>query len=111
MRIKNVKLEYNVFRYDWNSRGLKKYNILANLDIKEINKKVLKKEIDSFDKLKEYVDKDLKYYYHSRSECEMVVGDLSLREDSFTKIDMYAFAKINLDLIVRYIINEMRIEF
>ena len=111
MRVKNVKLEYNVFRYDWNSHGLEKSNILAHLNVKEINKKVLKKEIDSFDKLKEYVDKDLKYYYHSRSECEMVVGDLSLREDSFTKIDMYAFAKINLDLIVRYIISEMRIKF
>ena len=111
MRVKNVNLEYNVFRYDWNSRGLKKYNILANLDIKEINKKVLNKEIDSFDKLKDYVDRDLKFYYHSKAECEMSVGDLSLREDSFIKIDMYAFAKINLDLIVRYIISEMKIEF
>lgn len=110
MKIKNVKLEYNVLHYDWNSKKVINYNVLARLDLEKIRKKILKKEISNYDEFKEYLQREFVYYFMSKSEYEIMVGDLMCREDSFKKIDAYRQIEMNLDLITKYIINEMKIE-
>ena len=111
MKVKNVKLVYNVLNYDWNARQVKNYNVLGHLDLDKIRKKILKKEISNYEELKEYLKSQFKYVFWSRAEYEIIVGDLSCREDTFEKIDAWRQIEMNLDLIVKYIMSEMRIEF
>lgn len=111
MKVKNVNLKYNVILYDWNKRDIRNYNVLSCLDLKEINKKILKKEILNRDEFKEYLKGKFMYYYWSKAEYEILVGDLTGREDTFKKIDVYSQIEMNLDLITDYIIQEMKIEF
>lgn len=111
MKVKNVNLKYNVLLYNWNSKKVINYNVLAHLDLEKIRKKILKKEICNYDQFKEYLKREFMYVFWSRAEFEIVVGDLSCREEYFEKIDAWRQIEMNLDLIVKYIINEMRIEF
>lgn len=111
MKIKNVNLVYNVLVYDWNEKRVKNYNVLSYLDLKQINKKILKKEISNYDELKEYLRSKFMYYFWSRAEYEIMVGDLFCKEDYLEKIDAYRQIEMNLDLIVKYIIDEMKIKW
>lgn len=111
MKVKNVNLVYNVLLYDWNMKKVVNYNVLTCLDLDKIRKKILKKEISNYDELKEYLKLEFMHYFWSRSEFEISVGDLFCREETFEKIDAYRQIEMNLDLIVKYIISEMKIVF
>lgn len=111
MKVKNVKLTYNILNYDWNAHKVRNYNVLAHLDLDKIRKKILKKEISNYEELKTYLRNELIYVFWCRSEFEIIVGDLSCREDTFEKIDGWRQIEMNLDLIVNYVITEMKIDF
>lgn len=111
MRIKNVKLEYNVMRYDWNSKKVVPTNILGYIKIEDLVKKIRKGEINSRETLSDFIDREFKYYCHSRAECEILVSDLSEDISIAEKIDMYYQAKLNFDIIVDYVIKTMDIRF
>ena len=53
------------------------------------------------------------YHYWSKTECEIVIGGLHCKYlDEFEKkIDMYRQIEMNLDKIVKYVIDEMCIVF
>lgn len=111
MKIKNVNLNYNVLLYDFNKNNIINYNVLRHIDTNIIHKKIKKNEITNYNDLKEYLDREFRYNFSSRSEFEIMVGDLLMKEDKFIKIDAYRQIKMNLDLIVKHVIDEMRIEF
>ena len=111
MKVKNVNLEYNVLRYDWNEKKVVNCNVLKRLDLEEIRKRILTKKIKNYEELKEYLKREFMYYFWSKAECEVLIGDLSFREETFEKIDMWRQIEMNLDLIVKYINYEMRIGF
>lgn len=52
------------------------------------------------------------YYYWSRCECEIAVGDLFAKyPDEYEKIDAFRQIEMNLDRMVEYIIRELDIKF
>lgn len=111
MKVKNVNLEYYVLVYDWNSKKIINYNVMRILNLDTIHKKILKKEITNYGEFKEYIRKEFMYRFWSKSEYEVLVGDLIFNKDTFEKIDAYRQIEMNLDLIVKYVIDEMQIKF
>ena len=111
MKVKNVNLEYNVLIYDWNSKKVEKCNVMRILNLETIRKKILKREITSYSEFKEYLRKEFMCRFWCKREYEILVGDLNFDKDTFEKIDAYRQIEMNLDLIVKYVINEMQIKF
>ena len=116
MKIKNVNLKYMAFRYDWNSHKLVFTNVLYGME-EEIAKKIRKgkkdnyKPVYDYDTFKEYIKGELMYYYWSKAEHETMIGDLFCKEQELEKHDIWWQLEPNLDVICKYIINEMKIVF
>lgn len=117
MKIKNVKLEYYAFRYDWNSHKLVFTNVLPSAE--EIAKKIKKgrkdnwKPVYNYETFKEWLKGELMYYYWSKAEHEVIIADLFDNKDEakWAKHDIWWQLEPNLDVICKYIINEMKIVF
>lgn len=116
MRIKNIKLEWYAFRYDWNSHKLVFTNVLAYME-EEIAKKVRKgkkdnwKPVYNYETFKEWLKGEFMYYYWSKAENEVMIGDLFCKENELEKHDIWWQLEPNLDRICEYIINTMQIKF
>lgn len=117
MKIKNVNLQWYAFRYSFNDKKLVFTNVLAGME-EEIAKKIRKgnkekwRPVTDYESFKEYIKGDLMYHYWSKSEHEVVIGDLfSKIDDDLEKHDIWWQLEPNLDNICKYIINEMQIEF
>lgn len=110
MRVKNKKLEWYVLNYEWNEHKIVNYNIFGQRFVDELYKKVKSKKINNIQELKEYIDSYCKYYYWSRCEYEILVGDLFGKYPSeFEKIDVYRQIEMNIDRITEYVNNELKI--
>lgn len=117
MKIKNVKLEWYAFRYDWNNHKLEFINVLNGFK-EDIAKKIKKgakdkfRPITDYNSFKEYIKGELMYYYWSKSEHEVLIGDLSNHvEKTLEKHDIWWQLEPNLDRICEYIIREMKLPF
>lgn len=112
MKIKGVNLVWNVIDYDFNSKSITSYNILNQYLLMDIQKDINRKKINNYEELKEWLDKEFKYDYWCRAECEMMVGSLYTKSiEELTKIDMYTQIKMNLDTITQLIIDKCQIKF
>lgn len=115
MKIKNVKLEWYAFRYDWNTHKLVFINVLEGME-EEIAKKVKKGEKDNWKPVTGYMSfkywlkSELMYYYWSKAEHEVEIYDLGDNKHG-EKHDIWWQLEPNLDRICEYIINEMELKF
>lgn len=121
MKIKNAELKFYAFTYDWNTKSLEWTNVLGDRYkehlVKALKTKTEERRIKNRDELKENLRQYLFSYYASRAEYEVLVGDL-LSEinptkyvDEMVKLDVYNQVIKNLDVMVDYIINTMKIKF
>lgn len=118
MKIKNVKLEWYAFRYNWNEHKLEFINVLSGWE-EDIAKKIKKgakdtyKPVTGYISFKDYIKGELMYYYWSKSEHEVIIADLidNKEEAKWEKHDIWWQLEPNLDRICEYIIREMDIEF
>lgn len=113
MKVKNVNLEWKVLRHDSSSNEIKEYNVFRSDFIVKLHKEVLKKNVTNYEQLKEFINKDFMYYYWSKSECEILVGGLLIKdmEKDLTKIDIYTQLKMNLDRITEYVNKKLNLKF
>ena len=113
MRAKNKKLEWNVLVADFNSKKIMNYNVLDDELIKELHKEIVKKKtIINYEQLKAKVRSWCIYYYWSKVEWEISVGDLFAKyPDQFEKIDAFRQIEMNLDRMCEYIMRELDIKF
>ena len=109
MRIKNAKLEWYVLNYDWNAKKIINFNIFGASFIEKLYKEVKKKKVANTEDLKQFIDNWAKYYFSSRREYEIAVGDLGTKEEDLEKIDVYRQIKPNLDRITEYVNRELKI--
>ena len=102
------KLEWNVFRYDCNSRRIKVYNIFNHGSFIEDLKKH-RKECQTRDAIAELLDRFLRYYFWSKSEMEIAVGPMDGFDDECSlKVDVYQQVKINWEVFVDYVWSAMQ---
>lgn len=110
MKIKNVSLEWNVLYNDFNSKEIKPYNILGYSFPEELAKAIKKNKIENKEQLKEYLKRDFMYHYWCKSEFEIAVGGLHMKDlTEFEKIDIWYQIEMNFDNIIDYIILKMQL--
>ena len=112
---RNKNLEWYAFEYDWNNKGLIRTNVLGERFVEDILKRIKRDKIDTYEKLKEGIKRELMYYYWSKAEHEVMVTDLFPRnyedfQEQAVKIDVWYQLEPNLDRIVEYVIKNLNIE-
>lgn len=117
MKLKNVKLEWYAFRYEWNEHKLVFVNVLKGWE-EDIYKKVKKgakdnwKPVTDYASFKEWLKGEFMYYYWSKAEHECLIANWCTNpEPTQEKHDIYWQLEPNLDRICEYIIREMKIEW
>lgn len=100
-----MKLEYYVINYNFNDKKVERVNIFYKKIIDDV-----KKMLDNFINYEDFKNKlnsEFKYYFWSKAECEIVVGDLcNHSEEDLKKIDIYYQIEKNLDIIAKYCIEQ-----
>lgn len=103
------KLEWYVIYHDFNANKITKFNVLNGWE-ERIAK--ARKQIKSKQELFNWLDKEFRYYYRYRAECEILVGGLFVDNiDNLTKIDIYTQLAPNLNIITDYVTNSMNFKF
>lgn len=103
------QIVYNVYYYNVNSRSIELYNVLKNFNIKDLKNDIKNNKVCNYNDLREYLKKYFMVNYCARSEYEISISGLFEKESQ--KIDAYNQAIINIDLIVTYLISELKINF
>lgn len=104
-------LEWYAMKEDTNQRKVVNFNVLYGWE-KEIRKARKNRKFKDYESLKEWLNKELMYYYWSKCEAEIIVGGLFSKSISdMEKIDVYSQLKPNLDRITEYVIKEMGFRF
>lgn len=115
MKLKNVKLEWYVLRYNMNKKIIESYNVFHDDFIPELHKQIVKKKkITNYNELRGYVHSYFTYYYWCKAEHEVLIGGLCGLfgdKNNFQKIDIYTQLMLNFDRIMEYIIKELNIKF
>lgn len=99
-------MEWYVLLHDFNKDKVISYNIFNNSKLdKEL--KELKENFISKENFVSELDKILRWCFWSKSEYEIVVGDLFEKDlDKYEKIDVYQQLKPNLNTLADYIIYQ-----
>lgn len=103
------KLEWYVMLHDFNNDKIIKYNVLDDsYIIDSIKKAVKKKEITTYDDLKEFTKRKLMAQYWSRTEYEILVSGMFTKSEP-KKIDAWYQIEMNLDRLIEYLIKELNL--
>lgn len=111
MKIKHVKLEWNVLRYDINKHEIVNSNAFYSDTPQKIAKEIRKGIIKNKQDLKNWLNVEFLYHYWCKSEHEVLIGGLFDETENMEKIDVYRQLNMNLDRITDYVIQEMDIKF
>lgn len=107
MRIRGKKLEWYVLNWSTNERTLKHYNIFYEDYNERLYKAYKKGEIKTLADLKEFTRRYC-FNYMGRVEYEILVNELTNRSENSVKIDVYEQVMMNIDRIVEYVNNELK---
>ena len=112
MRIKGKKLEWLVYMYDFNAKEITTYNVLNENFIQDLYTQVRRKKIVDRLDLRDYIVKYMRYHYWSKTEYEILIGDLFEKNISnFDKIDVFNQVMLNIDKLIDYVNTELKIGF
>lgn len=107
-------MEWYVLNYNFNLKKIEPINIFnyGNLleEIKEIYKEYIerKEDIEFFENK---INSQLLYYFWSRREYEISVGDLFEKDlEKYEKIDVYYQIKMNFKAFIEYLLNNISID-
>lgn len=109
MRVKNKKLQWFVLNWDFNSNKLYYMNIFDNSFKEDLYKFYRSKKLKSLQDLKDFIERYCRWRFWARREYEILVGDLSSKDEDFVKVDVYQQVEKNLDRITEYVNNYLQI--
>lgn len=111
--MKHIKLEWYVLQHDFNTNQIIMYNILGGCWYERVKTARKNKKFNDRESFKEWLYREFKYYYWSKSEREIAVSGLFVRdsEKDIFKIDAWFQIEPNLDNICDYLIKKMNFRF
>ena len=99
-------MEWYVLNYDWNAEKICSFNIFNNRGFSQYVDKLLDTFI-TMDKFVEDLKHELQYYFWSKREYEISVGDaFDTNFDNYEKIDVYQQVLPNIKALAKYIIDK-----
>lgn len=90
-------LEWNVWRYNCNSKKMEQYNALSGF---ENTIKKLRETCESKTDFAEKLDREFMYMYWSRCQYEIILKPWAGDDSVERKIDIYEQLKMNWDAVV-----------
>lgn len=101
---------WNVIDSNLSIRNLFYYNWLFNRDLYKIKKKygASRGKNCQYDKFCEAVERNLKYYFWSRSEYEIIISGW-IKDVGDHKVDVYSQIMLNWDRFIEYLWNNRRL--
>lgn len=99
-------LQWYVLRYDINKNDLVYFNIFNYWKLVDAIDEQLSKNFD-YDDFVEFLKSELMYTFCSRSENEIVVGDI-IEPHNLKKIDIYDQLIPNIEILADYIMDTWR---
>ena len=98
------KMCWNVYVEDVNRRRIEQYNIFEHGRFATEIEKAYKKHRDDFDAFAEEVKNNLRYYFWSKCEWEIMLNSL-FTDKNFKpeKIDVYDQVMLNWDVFIGYV--------
>lgn len=103
-------LEFYALAYDFNKQELVKINIFNSVSfLDKVQESITQYNVDkSLEHFKQNINAGLKYTFWSRREYELSVGDAFETDLSkYEKIDVYQQVFPNLNILVKYIIDNI----
>ena len=97
--------KFNVLIFNFNSRKVQSYNIIPYL-IECYKRKPKSKRPSTFEEFKEFIIKESRYQWWSRCQYEIVITGFPIQNES-EKIDVYYQVMMNLDIIIKLLIEEV----
>jgi len=100
------KMVWNVYYENFNAKVIESYNIFDHYSFEESVKNAYKKYKDDFAKFSEEVQHNLKYYFWSKCEWEILLCSLVHRnhaEEMTRKIDVYDQVMLNWNIFIKYV--------
>lgn len=97
-------MEWYVLNYDINSKKVISFNVFWNIKFKESVEELVENFI-TFDDFVEKLKREIKYYFCSKREYEISVGDLFYKEEELEKWDVGKQLIPNIKVLAEYIIN------
>lgn len=111
MKVKNVKLNWNAYYYNFNKECIECMNIFYGSFPNQLYTYLTKIKTYTYDNIKQYILDWAQYNYWSKVEYELYVCNvINNVKDVRVKIDVYNQICINIDRICEYIIKEMEID-
>lgn len=103
-----MKLEWNVWVGDYNSRKIEKHNVFWHSrfydDCQKTYRKYGRGKTEDREAFLEQVRRDLRYYYWSKCEWEVLINHWPTRkDDEAIKVDVYDQVTMNWDRFCEYI--------
>ena len=109
-----LKLEWYTFNHDFNTKEIYNFNVLQQGYILDLIRMIEDKyyNVHDFNSLKECVDRWANYHFNHKTEHEVFA--IYLRgwfddEDKSTKLSVYDQLKPNLDILTKYINDNLKI--
>lgn len=98
-------ISFNVIIYDVNKDEFVPYDIMPYL-VRRYNDTKKKDRPVTFEEFKKFVDSSMRYQYWARCEYEIILSDWPCQK-KYKKIDVYEQFKMNIDLIVKLLMDNM----
>ena len=104
-----MKLEWFILNYNFNKQRIEDFNIFRNTYFTKSVEELLKEHL-TFEEFVIQLDRKLMYYFWSKREYEISVGD-AFEEDinKYKKIDVYSQVKPNIKILAKYIIDNYKV--
>ena len=101
---KKKELEWNVYYEDFNGKKIVPHNVFNHRRFNEDVKKSFKKNKDDFEAFKKETKSNLRYYYWSKCEWEIILSAwINSGRVPEVKIDVYDQVMLNFDLFAKYV--------
>lgn len=101
-------MKWNVYYYNFNKNEIEVYNIFEHGSFMEYLKKAYR-ECKSKDEFAERLKRELRYYYWSKCEWEVLITPwCGRKEPCDLKIDVYNQIMLNWDVFLNYVLENIK---
>lgn len=103
----NIKLEWNVFKYNFYTKRIETFNIFAHYWFLKDCFKAYKNSNGDFNEFQKSIKQNLMYYFWSKFEYEIVISQFTSGDPVKKKIDVFEQVMLNYDVFVNRLFADL----
>lgn len=103
----NIKLEWNVFEYNFNTKRIETFNIFDHYWFLKDCFKAYKDSNGDFNEFQKSIKQNLMYYFWGKFEYEIVLSQFTSGDPVEKKIDVFEQVMLNYDVFVSKLFEDI----